>query len=95
MDIVKQFVIQHILAVPVVAATLAYAAGRVDDIILFLLRFFPAQTIKDELDRLDTAAKIRVDKDAALPPAPHEVAAEAQISREAAVQAAIAATKKS
>ena len=61
MDIIKD----HIIAVPAVAAVLAYALGRVDDIIIFLLRFFQPETIKAELDRLEAVAKARIDLDAA------------------------------
>ena len=60
----KQFVIDHIVAVPVIAAGAAAADARNDSLILFALRFFDAETIKDELDRLDALAKAQVDKDA-------------------------------
>ncbi len=61
----NQFIVDHIVAVPLIAAALGGAAAKVDAIILFLLRFFDADTIKEELDRLDALAKAQVDKDAA------------------------------
>ena len=58
----------HFLAVPVVAAGLAAFVSKIDDVILFTLRFFDAATIKAELDRLDALAKAEVDKEAATQP---------------------------
>lgn len=69
-DWINTLVMNHILAEPgAVAIGVAFLA-KIDDVILFLLRFFDAQTIKDELDRLDALAKARVDKDAANAPKP-------------------------
>ena len=70
MDLLKKIALEHILAEPGAVAVIAYALGRVDDIILFTLRFFPAATIKAELDTLDALAKARVDADAAKAPKP-------------------------
>lgn len=61
----NQFLANHIVVVPVVAAAGAAFVAKIDDVIVFALRFFDPQTIKDELDRLDARAKARVDKDAA------------------------------
>lgn len=65
MDLINKIVFNHVIAEPGVVAVVAYGLGRIDDIILFALRFFSPDTIKSELDRLDGLAKARVDKDAA------------------------------
>ena len=65
MEILYKFAAEHVAAVVAGSAAFAYALGRIDDIILFLLRYFDPQTIKDELDRLDAIIKARVDLDAA------------------------------
>lgn len=70
MDIINKIVFNHIMAEPGVVAAVAVFLAKIDDVILFLLRFFDAQTIKDELDRLAAMAKARVDKDAANAPKP-------------------------
>lgn len=64
MDFINKLVFNHILAEPGIVAAVAIAVARIDSIILFALRFFSAQTIKDELDRLDELAKKEVDKEA-------------------------------
>lgn len=61
----NQFIANHIIVIPAVAACVAAVVARIDSVILFALRFFSPDTIKSELDRLDALAKARVDKDAA------------------------------
>lgn len=65
MDWFNKLVLNHVLAEPGAVAAAAVVLAKIDDIILFALRYFDAQTIKDELDRLDALAKARVDQDAA------------------------------
>lgn len=69
-SIIHNIIINHVMAEPGVVALVAVCIARIDSAIIFALRFFPPQTIKDELDRLDALAKAEVDKDAAnnMPP---------------------------
>ncbi len=53
--------VSHIVVGLVVAIV-----ANIDHIIVFALRFFDADTIKSELDRLEVIAKHEVDKEAAL-----------------------------
>ncbi|MDE2099553.1 MAG: hypothetical protein KGL39_20035 [Patescibacteria group bacterium] len=65
MDIINRIVANHVLSSISATAGFAYALGRIDDIIIFALRFFDRATIEAELDRLDSLAKKEVDKVAA------------------------------
>lgn len=75
MDWINKLVMQHVLAEPGIVAVLAYALGRVDDLIFFALRFVDAATLDAYVDRLDAIVKARINKDAANPPPPAAPAA--------------------
>lgn len=66
MDFFQKLILNHVLAEPGVVAVISVLVSKIDMVILFALRYFDAQTIKDELDRLDEIIKAEVDKEAAL-----------------------------
>ncbi len=68
-QVVMAFVLNHVMAEPGVVGLIAAVLTNIDRLIVLALRFVPAQTLKDEVDRIDAAAKARIDKDAT-PPAP-------------------------
>ena len=70
MDIINKLVLDHVLASHGIVVLITLFITKLDAIILFALRFFSADTINAELDRLDQAAKARVSADAAQPPKP-------------------------
>ena len=70
MDIINKLVLDHVLASHGVVVLITLFLAKLDAVILFALRFFSADTINAELDRLDQAAKARVSADAAQPPKP-------------------------
>jgi energy-coupling factor transporter transmembrane protein EcfT len=69
MDTLKTWAINHILASHGIVAFTALCVAKIDWLIKLALKFVPAQVLKDEVDRLDAAAKARIDRDAAQPPA--------------------------
>ena len=70
MDIINKLVLDHVLASHGIVVLITLVLAKLDAVILFALRFFSADTINAELDRLDQAAKARVSADAAQPPKP-------------------------
>jgi hypothetical protein len=82
----SKLVSQNLLASTTVVAAIAYAGGRIDDIILFSLRFFDPATLKAKVDSLDAALKARIDKDAAA----HQAALDVAAAQSAAIAPATA-----
>ena len=70
--LINRIVLDHVLAEPGVVALIAFgmgavahARGYVDSVLLIVLKFVPAETVKAYLDEADAEAKAEVDKEAA------------------------------
>lgn len=62
MSLLEKLVLNHILAVPVVAAALGGVIGNIDRLIAALLKFFSPAQIESAIDAADAKAKAEVEK---------------------------------